>query len=145
MLVNTLPEMAAVNLGKVRDIYLGLVRAEEVETLLRGLKVRRLGTAKLEFFLQTLFREKGEEARRSLKSRGVKDKLIVEMLDTMIKNASKDSRKRRGQYWHLISTIEVMKPKLKKDLGKIHEEGKRLRTKLKDKIQRKGTPPTEEI
>ena len=41
-----------------------MILAEEVETLLRSLKFRRLGTAKLEYFLQTLFREKiikGEE------------------------------------------------------------------------------------
>ena len=116
-LVKPLPEMAAVKLCKVRDSYLGLIRAEEVETLLRSLKVRRLGTAKLEYFLQTLFREnnlKGEDrAKVKSRCRSDKDKVIVTMLDTMIKNATKESRKKRGKYWHIIGTLEEeMKAKL---------------------------------
>ena len=63
-----------------------VVRKEEALSLLNNLKLRKLGTGKLEFFLLNLFGEKGKEIGDKLRQRVCeKGKLISLMMEVMIR------------------------------------------------------------
>ena len=63
----SLPEMAASLVSKVKEAYVKLIRAEETSLLLKNLRIRKLGTPKLEYFLLNLFLGKGKKTKEKIK------------------------------------------------------------------------------